>query len=31
VDWTRTDLENKDLHVLTLAQINDYQARFAAS
>jgi CDP-glucose 4,6-dehydratase len=31
VDWTRADLENKDLHVLTLAQINDYQARFAAS
>lgn len=31
VDWTRADLENKDLRVLTLAQINDYQARFAAS
>lgn len=31
VDWTRADLESKDLRVLTLAQINDYQARFAAS
>ena len=25
VDWTRADLENKDLRGLTLAQINDYQ------